>query len=69
MIKLDEYIVLENNIFYFNLEEYNQSHPDLAIEETDSIRFQYENQKYFGKVYGCGSIKNKIFKIEIIKKI
>jgi hypothetical protein len=69
MIKLDEYVVLENNIFYFDLEEYNQANPDLPIDETDSIRFQYENQKYFGKVVGYGNIKNKIFTIQVIKKI
>lgn len=69
MIKLDEYVVLENNIFYFDLEEYNQANPDLMIEETDTIRFQYENQKYFGKVSSCGSLKNKIFTIQDIKKI
>jgi hypothetical protein len=69
MIKLDEYVVLENNIFYFDLEEYNQANPDLPIDETDSIRFQYENQKYFGKISSYGSLKNKIFTIQDIKKI
>jgi hypothetical protein len=69
MIKLDEYVVLENNIFYFDLEEYNQANSDLPIDETDSIRFQYENQKYMGKVFSCGSLKNKIFTIQVIKKI
>lgn len=69
MIKLDEYVVRENNIFYFDLEEYNQANPDLVIEETDSIRFEYEKEKYFGKVCNCGSLKNKLFKIEVIKKI
>jgi hypothetical protein len=69
MIKLDEYVVLENNIFYLDLEEYNKSNPDLTIDETDTIRFQYENQKYFGKIISFGNIKNKIFKIEVIKKI
>jgi hypothetical protein len=51
------------------LEEYNQANPDLPIDETDSIRFQYENQKYMGKVSSCGSLKNKIFTIQVIKKI
>ena len=69
MIKLDEYVVLENNIFYFHLDEYNLANPDLPIDETDTIRFQYENEKYLGKVLGCGNIKNKIFKIEVVKKI
>ncbi len=69
MIKLDEYVVLENNIFYLDLEEYNKSNPDLTIDETDTIRFQYENQKYFGKIVSFGNVKNKIFKIEVVKKI
>jgi len=69
MIKLDEYVVLDNSIFYLDLEEYNKSNPDLIIDETDTIRFQYENQKYFGKIISFGNIKNKIFKIEVIKKI
>ncbi len=69
MIKLDEYVVLENNMFYIDLEEYNQANSDLPIDETDTIRFQYENEKYMGKIVSCGDYKNKIFKIEIVKKI
>lgn len=69
MINLDSFVVLENNIFYLDLEDYNQKNSDFIIEEADMIRFTYDCIKYIGKVINCGGTKHKLFKLEIIKKL
>jgi hypothetical protein len=67
MLNFTPFIVKENDVFYFDVEEYN-SKSDVPIEETDLIRFQYEGKRYFAKVISVNGKKNDFFKLEILKE-
>jgi hypothetical protein len=67
MLNFNPFIVKENDVFYFDVEEYN-SKSDLPIEETDLIRFEYEGERYLAKVVSINGKKNDFFMLEIINK-
>lgn len=67
MLNYTPFIVKENDVFYFDVEEYN-SKSDVPIEETDLIRFKYEDKKYFAKVVSVNGKKNDFFRLEILKE-
>ena len=67
MLNFTPFIVKENDIFYFDVEEYN-SKSDIAIEETDLIRFEYEGERYFARVISVNDKKNEFFVLEILNK-
>jgi hypothetical protein len=67
MLNLESFIAKEGNLFYFDLEEYNQK-SDISLEEGDVVKFTYEKEKYMGKVTSVGSKKNQAFILEITKK-
>lgn len=50
MTKIDYFIIKENDVFYFDSETYNQVNEDIKMENGDMIKFNYENQKYMGKL-------------------
>lgn len=67
MLNLTPFIVNENNVFYFDVEEYN-SKSDIPIEETDIIRFEYNGEKYLAKVVSLNNKKNDFFILDILNK-
>ena len=67
MLNFSPFIVKDNDIFYFDVEEYN-SKSDMPIESGDMIRFEYEGERHLAKVVSIGSEKNIFFILEIIKR-
>jgi hypothetical protein len=67
MLNFTPFIVKENNVFYFDAEEYN-SKSDISVEESDLIKFKYEDKKYFAKVVCVNGKKNDFLKLEILKE-
>lgn len=67
MLNFNPFIVKENDIFYFDAEEYN-SKSDIPIEETDLIRFEYEGERYLAKVVTVNGKKSEFFMLEILNK-
>jgi hypothetical protein len=65
MTKIDSFIIKENNIFYFDSESYNQVNEDIKMENGDIIKFNYDNQKYIGKLVEF-SFKNDLMVINIL---
>jgi hypothetical protein len=66
MTKIDSFIIKENNIFYFDSDSYNQVNEDIKMENGDIIKFNYENQKYMGKLVELSS-KNGLMLINTLK--
>lgn len=64
-MKIDLFISKENNVFYLDLGDYNQSFPDLKCEEGDTVKFTYDGIKYVGKIVNRGGAKNGIYQIEV----
>ena len=67
MLNVDSFIVKEGNTFYFDLEDYN-SKSDITIEDGDTVKFNYEGQRYMANVATLGSKKNQSFILEVLKK-
>jgi ribosomal 50S subunit-recycling heat shock protein len=67
MLSPDSFIVKDGNVFYIDLEEYN-SKSDITIDVGDTIKFNYEGQRYMANVATIGSKKNQSFVLDIIKK-
>jgi hypothetical protein len=68
MLNVDPYIIKEGNIFYFDLDSYNKE-SDIPIDDGDTIKFNYDDSKYIGKVINNGGAKMGIFEIEVSKKL
>lgn len=68
MLNFSPFIVKENNIFYFDVEEYN-SKSDIPIEEADLIRFEYEGERFLAKVISVNGKKNDFFVLDILNKM
>jgi hypothetical protein len=64
MLKIDNFITKENDIFYFDQESYNLE-SDFPIEEGDMIKFSYDEKRYTGTIVSLGDRKNGIYKIKI----
>jgi hypothetical protein len=67
MLNLDSFIVKDGNEFYIDLEDYN-SKSDISIEVGDTVKFNYEGQRYMANVATLGSKKNQSFILEVLKK-
>jgi hypothetical protein len=68
MSKVDQYITKEGNIFYLDLESYN-AEADILFEEGDTIKFNYDGNRYIGIIVNRGGGKTGIYNIDISKKI
>jgi hypothetical protein len=67
MLNYNLFIVKDKDVFYFDVEEYNNK-SDIKIENGDIIKFTYENEKYIARVSNIGTEKNKFYILEILKK-
>lgn len=63
-MKIDSFISKENNIFYLDIESYNEDNNDIPFERGDVIKFNYNNQKYIGKLVEI-CLKNGLMKIQL----
>lgn len=68
MLNPESFITKDGNIFYFELEEYNQK-SDVPFEEGDSIKFTYDSEKYIATIASFGSKKNISYILEITRKL
>jgi hypothetical protein len=64
MLKIDNFVTKEHDVFYLDLESYN-AESDCPIEDGDMIKFTYDNQRYTGTVVSMGDTKNGVYKIKI----
>jgi len=64
MLKIDNFITKENDIFYFDMESYN-AESDFSIDDGDMIKFSYDNKRYTGTIVSLGDRKNGIYQIKI----
>lgn len=67
MLKIDNFISFENDIFYVDLLSYNEQ-TDVKFEDTDIIRFKHDGSKYIGMITNMGNGQDGIFKLIDVKK-
>lgn len=65
MLNYSLYIVEDNGVFYFDVEEYNTK-SDIPVEQGDIIKFTYDGKKYMGKVINISSRKNQFYILHIL---
>jgi hypothetical protein len=65
MLNLSPFITKDNNVFYFDVEEYNSKN-DIPIEEGDILKFKYEGKMYFSKAVGLSNRKNDFLILQIL---
>lgn len=68
MIKIDRFIIKENNKFYFDSDSYNEIYSDIPVEDGDVIKYNIEGENYIGKLYEI-SFKSGLMEIKNIEKI
>jgi hypothetical protein len=68
MLNVDNFISKENNIFYIDLGSFNEQ-SDIKIEESDTVKFNYDGEKYCGTIVNGGGGKNGIFHFERVRKL
>jgi hypothetical protein len=70
MIKIDNYVTKEGNIFYLDMESFNKDSSELKLEEQDTIKFNYDGDRYVGTIVnGGGGLKTGIYQIESYRKV
>ena len=68
MLKVDNFITKEGDIFYIDIEGYNEQ-ADVKFDDGDMIRFNFDSSKYIGTLVNNGGAKNGIYHIEKVKKL
>jgi hypothetical protein len=68
MLKIDSFITKEGNIFYVDLDGYNEQ-ADVKFGDGDMVRFVFDDIKYIGTIVNNGGAKLGIYQIEKIKKL
>jgi hypothetical protein len=68
MLNVDNFISKENNIFYIDLGSFNEQ-TDIKLEEGDTVKFKYDDEKYCGTIINGGGSKNGIFQFEKVRKL
>ena len=68
MLKIDNFIISDKDIFYADVEAYNEQ-ADVKIGDGDMVKFTFENCKYIGTIVNRGGAKNGIYQFEKIKKL
>lgn len=68
MIKIDRFIIKENNKFYFDSDSYNEMYSDIPVEDGDVIKYNIDGERYVGKLYEI-SFRCGLMEIKNIEKI
>jgi hypothetical protein len=68
MLKIDNFITMEDGIFYVDLDSYNEQ-ADIKFGDGDMVRFVFDGIKYIGTIVNNGGGKLGIYHIEKIKKL
>ncbi len=67
MLNYSLYIIEDNGVFYFDVDEYNME-SDIPVEDGDIIKFTYDGKKLMGKVVNINSSKNKFYILQILNQ-
>jgi hypothetical protein len=67
MVKIDDFIVKENEKFFVDFEEWKNGN-GISYEDGDRIRFTFEGIKYIGNLVKIGRDEN-LFEINNVKEI
>jgi hypothetical protein len=68
MLKIDNFITLEESIFYVDLDSYNEQ-TDVKFGDGDMVKFVFDDVKYIGTIVNNGGGKLGIYHIEKYKKL
>ena len=68
MLNYSLYIVKDNGVFYFDVDEYNMK-SDIPVEQGDIIKFKYDGKRLMGKVINISnSSKNNFYILQILNQ-
>lgn len=67
MLKLDEFVVKENDKFFIDFQEYKNK-DGISYEDGDMIKFTFDNIKYIGTLFKMNNDES-FFEIKKIKEL
>lgn len=67
MLKIDEFVVREGDTLFVDFQEWKYGN-GVSVQDGDWVRFEFEGQKYIGKLFRFGK-EESVFEIKSLSKV